>query len=567
MAKILSERKEGFGTMYETEADDGTVHSVPGFVMPPSIMREYEQRKRAEASAAEAAKTDAEKQRMALEGPSPTELGNMSVADGQAAIEAARLRREQAGAVPEAAVSLPPEQMVSTQPPAIQQTMAQGAGPGSSGGPMGAVHPAAMGAEPGTSVRVSTVARPAGGGGGGSGMMGVAEIRKGADAAAKAQDMAVEAAKAEGQQKAAAIEGTKAQLEAQDAAEAARQARVQAARDEQMNKLQRMTDALSKEEGGISTSRWWSSRTSGQKVLAGMSAFLSGFSGTMSPVFKFIDDDIAAQREDLARRLEGKKSALAAQTNLFSIMRANGMDDAQAAQGARAAYLQRAGMELDRITARTQDAKIKAQAEAAKAQIQSELGKSLSDIGDRAANRQIQREGLDIQRGHLMLEAQKAGAAGTGGRDVPANANPADLSQEERERFVPGEGLALDKEAAKVVREKRGAFAGAMIELRELVKFREKFGAEKFDRAKLEWARTRATRLQLALKKADALGTLDKGSQEVLDRLVSADPGEIGYVLPKLEALSESLKSGYRTGIEPYMAKSVQAALTMGPPK
>lgn len=415
MPKIIGERKDpsAFGpSPYIVEKDDGTTQVLPRDSVPYALRKEYDGQQKAAAAQAEAdakaSKAADEKLRIETQGPNANDLAWMTGDEAKAAKAAFAERQAKSLAVPELAVSLPPEELVSrapppgvapgdalatTAPPAQATALAQPQGTGGSGG--------------GGSYSETQVLRPASVSGGG--MTGASDIRAGTRMQAAGVDALTAATEREGVARAAQADAQRVQMEAMDAKEAERQSKVVAARDEQMSKIQRLTDSLAKEDGSISTSRWWNSRSSGQKVLAVLSATLSGFAGTTSPIYKAIDDDIAAQKDALDRRRDGKKDALAGANSLLAVMRTNGMDDAQAQLAAKAAYLQRAALEVDRLTANSTVEKVRANGEKLKGELLSKQGEALSTLADHAANREIQRQGLEIQRAELRLKAMGSG--------------------------------------------------------------------------------------------------------------------------------------------------------------
>jgi hypothetical protein len=137
---------------------------------------------------------------------------------------------------------------------------------------------------------------------------------------------------------------------------------------------------------------------------------------------------------------------------------------------------------------------------------------------------------------------------------VDGDTDPNTLTKEQRERFTPGLGLALDDKAAGEVRKRTGNYSALQSDLAKLIAFRKSYGSETIPGEKLAAARAIAKRVELGLKEDGQLGTLDNGSVEFLKQMTGGDIGSYGQVLPKLEALQGSIREGYKARLAPYMA-------------
>jgi hypothetical protein len=98
-----------------------------------------------------------------------------------------------------------------------------------------------------------------------------------------------------------------------------------------------------------------------------------------------------------------------------------------------------------------------------------------------------------------------------------------------------------------------GDYRAAKSAIDTLKTHRQKFGAEKWDLAAVAKGKVLAKTLQLKLKKSEELGTLDKGSQEVLDELVDGDPGKFGFYMAQLEALEEGIDGTFDSQMSQHM--------------
>jgi hypothetical protein len=163
------------------------------------------------------------------------------------------------------------------------------------------------GAEGSASIKQAVSFLPAGGGGSAN----TGALAKSYDA----QKQAVQQAALVGQQTAAAQASFEDEQSKQMAARQQRnQAMLEKAQDDtgrMINDLQSAMKAEANFDGGkVDQSRWWNSRTTGQKVAAGISAFFSGWGGGHQYVQDAIKQDVQLQQQ----AIEGKRSALAKNT-------------------------------------------------------------------------------------------------------------------------------------------------------------------------------------------------------------------------------------------------------------
>lgn len=294
----------------------------------------------------------------------------------------------------------------------------------------------------------------------------------------------------------------------------------------------------------IDPDRWWNSRTTGQKVMAGISQFLTGFAGARNVIQDAINTDIAAQKDN-ADRLERRGQAqLASKMNLYGMMRQKFGDDIAAEAATQAASLNIVQQRLAAIGSQYKGPEIAAKLKEANALVEQQKQ-------EKSAELRIRLEQLAIQRQAAAREAALAGVQLSAAKAKLANAMPAvpnaqvtgntpveALNEDQRERFVPGYGLATDKEAAKKGRETAAAYTTYKDSLNELIRWRKEYGTEKLDRAALATGNSLLNDVKIAYKGANNLGTLDNGSIDFMDKVFASDAGEIGFLLPKLEAIA-----------------------------
>lgn len=223
----------------------------------------------------------------------------------------------------------------------------------------------------------------------------------------------------------------------------------QNARQAQMEKLQTLTDKYASAE--IDPQKYWNSRNTGQKVLAGIGMFLSGIGSGLAGgpnqaigvINNAIDRDIDAQKENLAKA----GGAVAKQQSLLSVMRDQFGDDAAAMAGTRLSMRQNALDQINVLKTRAAGPEKKAQLD----QLAAELAQAnLKDAQTFGMQVDAQAANAAAENGKLRLDAQRnqimmAGKAG--GQEKPT-ATQAGLS-------------ALDEIEAKFEKVGMGAYFGA----------------------------------------------------------------------------------------------------------
>lgn len=192
--------------------------------------------------------------------------------------------------------------------------------------------------------------------------------------------------------------------------------------DDAFTKVQSASDELARQ--AVDPGRIWANRTTGEKVMAGIGMFLGAFGAaankgvnpSVSIIQDAIDRDIKAQQANI----QTKKDVYTARQGLYSDMLATFKDRRVAEEAARAAYLDNAQLTVKGIAAKYAGGEIE--------------GKALTLIGE-----------LEQKK---IAARQAMAAALAASFPVGPEANPEALKPDQRERFVPGYGLALTKEDA-----------------------------------------------------------------------------------------------------------------------
>lgn len=591
MPRIVGERgggaTDGAGTRYYTVEDPGggtrEVRATSlGSGIPRQALRDWAGRKaEQERQAAENARrnnpgTMTKEERQDWEaGLSPQERSRYLLGGGgrQASDEADRLRKELG--MPDATLS------------DLRDLMAN-AGPSSSSAPRpkatqgltaeDAALPVRASSAPGAPP-VPSAAPPGAGGPGGTPTApsfraaappsGERELRNayGKVQAAAGERAALEEVRAQGE--AARLDAEADAMRVQEAARLEREAKNEQEAQGAEDKLRQVMADADKEVGSVDPGRWWKSRSTGQKILATLSAFFTGVGGGHSPVRDAIQADIAAQEGDLTRRIQQRQLAVGNQMKLMDVMYQRFGDVRLARTAAEAFATNLAKKQADQAAAKYGGQEAGVRAKELSAQLGVEVTAKVQALRQQSVEWAFRREQLDIQRkgAEAELAAARAKAAGPG--QVAPNADPATLTPEQRKLFVPGVGLALSDQSAEKARALKIGYAQAAGSLQEMIKLREEYGAETLNRDAVRRGKALRSRALLAIKNLEETGALDKGTVEVTDPMIPADPlewsvGTAESMRTALEGFNQKYDSamlsftGRKVGV-PSMAAHVEA--------
>lgn len=375
---------------------------------------------------------------------------------------------------------------------------------------------------------------------------GMAKARSAAETAGAVEQQRVEV---ELGQKRAEEDDAKIRMEEEQRAQAIRSK----AMEEAVEDYRKAVADLSTPSGQIDPGRLFRNMGTVQRVQAGISSFLAGFARTTDPMRIAVEQDIAAQRDALDRKDAAKSANVAGKQNMVALMRQKFGDDdvgRAAINAASATYLRK---QAERQIASVTTPLAKAKGEELLGKLQMDEATAISGFQDAAARRR----GLELenaQRSLAITAAQKAAAQSPAG-------GLEGLPEKVRERAVMtpyGTVLALDPKGAERLRESTVSVGTTLDLLRQLQAIRREKGAEVLDRDTVEVAKSLAADLQLSLKESKRTGALDKGSQDVLDKLSGGDPTAFRPgILPVLEKLSRRIEDGYRREVKAYTGKEV----------
>lgn len=271
----------------------------------------------------------------------------------------------------------------------------------------------------------------------------------------------------------------------------------------------------------VDPGRFWATRTTGQKIGSGIAIILSGIGQglaggpnmALQVIDKIIDQDIDAQKANISKN-QGLLS--------FHMQRTQNLEDS--------IKLSKADL-YDGFAAQLQ----KASAQFAG---QKSAAEALIAAGQYRSRAEMER--LNATNSILDREIKIAALQNKGDGGKP-------------ELFVPGYGHGLDPGSTKEARRISGDYRATKSAIDALKMHRQKYGAESMDRGAVLAGKTLAKTLQLKLKKSEELGTLDKGSQEVLDELINGDPGKFGFYMRQLEALEQGIDGTFDSQMSQHM--------------
>lgn len=202
----------------------------------------------------------------------------------------------------------------------------------------------------------------------------------------------------------------------------------------------------------IDPNRFWANKDTADKVQIGIGLFLGAFGGAAGTgnkaaqmIERAIANDVSMQEADIASQAR----SIDKRRGILADLRDNFKDMNQAKQAAIAAYLQDAQLKVNEIASKYEAPEVKAKA----AQLIGEL-----EIKKQEAGAKYMKDILSKQ-------------------PVRPDAMPELLTEEQRDRFVPGYGLALNKEDAKAAKELVGNFSAIKDNIGQLMALSNTAGA------------------------------------------------------------------------------------------
>lgn len=306
-----------------------------------------------------------------------------------------------------------------------------------------------------------------------------------------------------GAAKAAEIGAAQAQLQIDlkdqsDAAEAQRIKDQQEIADKQ-SELSAEIDRVSALK--VDPSRFWADKSTGQKIALGASLFLGalgaargGGNQAAAVINNAINRDLEMQQADIIQQTRGVDK----KRGILGEMKSRFKDDRMAREAARMAYINDAQLKIQEMSNKYDSQIVKANA-----------AKLIGQL-------EVQKQTAQAQ---FMQSFQQS-------KPVGPDANIGMLDKDQRERFVPGYGLALTKDSAKLARESVSTMDSIKGNIDELMALSNKSGASfsPTDRARAETITSILTgQLRLPIV---GPGAVSEKELELLQRII-ADPTKI----------------------------------------
>lgn len=311
------------------------------------------------------------------------------------------------------------------------------------------------------------------------------------------------------------------------------------------------------ERADIDPDRLWAKKGTGGTIMAGIGLILSAIGGgytgqksaAMEAINKQIDDDIEAQKANI----QAKATALQARGSLLGhFMNVYG-DREQAAVASRAYAYERVGQLIENIGLQSQSEQVRADALDASKQFKRQAEQM------KLMNKAQALAGWQAQQMAAAQAAQKS-------QSLLRQPGWRELKEADANRIIPGIGLVhgSDAEVKQVRSTIRAAKTGTeqINALRAYASTAASYDPTDEDKAR---AGVLVKNLQLSLKESGGMGTLDKGSQEFLDAMVS-NPADLfefkGRALARLDMIQRGLIQGARNATEGLVVEPVQIAET-----
>jgi hypothetical protein len=322
-------------------------------------------------------------------------------------------------------------------------------------------------------------------------------------------------------------------------------------RDEWGTRIKTAQDELAAVDTRVNPNHFWANKGSGEKVMASIAVFLGGLGGGNNKAMEILDgavqNDIAAQKYNAEQALARGKAKVEGAQNTYSLYRQMLGDESAALD---ATYDSALGIVEQRLKATVAGTKNQ--------ELQAKLAQSLADIQGKRAEKQADLAGkldsLSLQRAQLALSA----------REQAMKEQAASQKGDMGELAIPGVGVALDKDAAKTVREKAASFNSVMNTIGQAKKLRETYGSETLPTEGKAAMKVLGSRLLLQINKAVGAGALDQGSLPIIEQMAGGKLDSFGQVGAGLETLERNLQQSFQEETTPYLQRRTDPVSRLG---
>jgi hypothetical protein len=191
---------------------------------------------------------------------------------------------------------------------------------------------------------------------------------------------------------------------------------------------ERTVNAINDPSMVVDPNRFWNSRDTGQKILAGISILLGGLgqgtfaamglkseNGAMEILQDAIRRDVEVQQANVTNRRGAMRDELQGRGELFTMLRQQGMDDLEAVRAEEAAKIDMVQRQIEQLASQMGSQEARVRADGAIASLDMEKNKLLAQVAQHRDTFAIEKAKLANQKYALSL---KAGGAG-GGKIMP----------------------------------------------------------------------------------------------------------------------------------------------------
>lgn len=323
----------------------------------------------------------------------------------------------------------------------------------------------------------------------------------------------------------------------------------------QFEELQKVNDNIQKTAAQqVDPNRFWNNLSTGRKIMTGISVVLGqAFAGkgnenkSMTMFNNLVQQDIDAQKENIKNQMEGQRMKFDASKSLYGTMLQKFGDERQADAATRLAYYDQIKNRIEATASQFKSPIIQANAQKAVAALDVQAQQARQNFIQASQDRAIELEKLGATSNLARQKAQL------------------EMVKENRERMVPGLGLALTKEDVSILKAKNTDIYDSISLLDDL----KKLGNKPFSSMSPK-ARARADQILniLAGKMRIAVtggGPLTEQERAML-RATVGDPTKIltwpGVQMEKINAMQKILQRSRdnlakQYGIEGYKPQSL----------
>jgi hypothetical protein len=320
--------------------------------------------------------------------------------------------------------------------------------------------------------------------------------------------------------------------------------------DAQMEKLKAIQDRLLNptEEDKLDSNRVnpFTNGSTGQKIAAGIAVVLGGIGGALTgkggnvgldTINKLIDRDIDQQKHNIAQNQMRQKAGMEVSQNLLQDLHAQFQDSTQAEAALRNIMLEQAKNKLEALASKYQSPEIQAKAQQLRGQLGEEQAKTLHTFRQ------------DAYQKEFMQQVMGSSAPG----ELPAQAVQM-LPKEYKEAYVPGYGIAPNKERAEAFQKTRADLEPLTDQIRDVIKFAQSPEYSKVSPKERAVMATKINGLLGPMREKYGFKTMTEGDLKFLESSMG-NPNKIlttnGIELSKLKELLK--ESEYKINKEAQM--------------